>query len=149
MEIIEKVASFPLFEKLTDKEKKILWVAEQVVETFDQGQVIIREGSRGDFLYLMVEGKAVVTKSAFDYVIAEINVGEVFGEMAYLTNKRRYNNIIASDDSIVLKMGDAFFNKVGSGIREKIKDYLILMLADRLDDMNKAMIKVASNTMGA
>ena len=148
MDLVEKITSFPIFENLTDHEKKILWVAEQAVERFEEGQVIIREGVRGDFLYLLVEGKAIVTKSDYGYVINEIFAGEVFGEMGYLTKKPRYNNIIASDNCTVLKMGDAFFNKVGSGVREKMKDYLILLLADRLDAMNKAMIKVVSNTAG-
>lgn len=145
-DLIEKITSFPIFEKLTDKEKKILWVAEQVVENFSEGQVIIREGEKGNFLYLMVEGRAIVTKSAYDYIINEILAGDVFGEMAFLTKRPRYNNIIAHDNCTVLKMGEGFFKKVGSGIREKMKDYLILHLADRLDEMNKAMIRVVTNT---
>lgn len=40
-------------------------------------------------------------------------------------------------------MNADFFEKAGSNIRERIKDYIIILLINRLDNMNAAIMKIS------
>ena len=53
---------------------------------YAKGEVIFREGEKGDTMYVIQSGKVKITKktAAEEIVIAEIGKGEIFGEMAMM-----------------------------------------------------------------
>ena len=63
--------------------------------------------------------------------------------MSAFSKKPRQSNVVANDDVLVLKMDDYFFQKVNPDIKDKIKDYLIELLIDRLDNMNAAIMRIS------
>jgi len=60
-------------------------------ETFQDGQVIFREGDNGDWLYIVMDGEVEITKVMGNrkIFIDVIIPGEFLGELAYIDKKPR------------------------------------------------------------
>ena len=72
--------------------------------TFPAGTVIMREGEKGNAAYIIVSGQCVVRKTinGVDSVLKTLGAGEVFGEMAVLTEAARTATVIATQDTTAL-----------------------------------------------
>jgi type IV pilus assembly protein PilZ len=55
-------------------------------ETYHDGQIIFKEGSSGDWLYIILSGSVEISKSVGDqkYVIEILRADEVFGELGFI-----------------------------------------------------------------
>lgn len=65
------------------------------------GAVVAREGDEGNFLAILVTGRAVITK-VFDgenKVLHEMSAGEFFGEMSLVDGQRRFASCTAVEPS--------------------------------------------------
>ena len=51
--------------------------------------------------------------------------------------------MVANEKVLVMKMDDDFFRKVRPEIKDRIKDYLIELLINRLDAMNESLSKIS------
>ena len=73
-------------------------------ETYKSGEIIIEEGSKGDWVYVVLEGQVKVTKrtSAGMLTINILRRGAIFGEMALFGKalETRSTSVIAADDSV-------------------------------------------------
>jgi CRP/FNR family transcriptional regulator, cyclic AMP receptor protein len=60
-------------------------------ETFQDGQVIFKEGDNGDWLYIVMDGEVQLTKAVGNHkiIIDVIMPGEIFGELSYIDKKPR------------------------------------------------------------
>ena len=61
-------------------------------EYFEPGQVIFREGDRGDWLYVVTEGEVEVVKSVpghGEQPVRRLGAGECFGEIALVSDRAR------------------------------------------------------------
>ena len=101
------------------------------------GDNIIRAGTEGDAAYLIVDGEVIVSvergspsgRSTFE--LATLGPGQIFGELALLTMRRRTANVVAATevDLMVLER-DVFRNEL---MRNPERLPLVLsQLADRL-----------------
>jgi glutaminase len=83
-----------------------------VKKTYAAGETIIKEGTAADSLYFLVNGTVnVCAASAGDETItrlASIDAGNVVGELALLTNRRRTADVIAATpvEALALKATD-------------------------------------------
>ena len=70
-------------------------------ETYKSGDVIIEEGSKGDWVYIVLEGQVKVTKktSVGLLTIDVLKKGDIFGEMALFGKalQARSASVIAAD----------------------------------------------------
>jgi len=74
-------------------------------KSFDAGDVIVQEGERGDAAYILVEGSCEVSKdmpTGGPQTIKTIGPGDVFGEMAILTEGPRTATVTAIAPTTVL-----------------------------------------------
>ena len=64
---------------------------------FEPGDVVFREGDPGMEMYLLQEGKVVITKSAgnSEVFLAVLERGDFFGEMALFDSQPRHANCTA------------------------------------------------------
>lgn len=75
------------------------------------GQVLFREGDHGDHLYVVLSGELVISRRVreVDDVIAVRGPGEVVGEMALVNGRPRTATVRASQDSVLLRLGQRAF----------------------------------------
>jgi CRP/FNR family cyclic AMP-dependent transcriptional regulator len=64
------------------------------------GEVLVKEGQRGNELYVIVDGEADVTRNGER--VATLGAGDYFGELAVLRPAPRTATVIASTDMQVL-----------------------------------------------
>ena len=146
MSLLEIINEMPMFEKFSEKEKKMFADIEHTFLEFKKGERILSEGDAFRAIYLLVKGSVLVYKTADDDTqirLAKLRPGEIFGEMSFFSNKPRHSNIMANENVLVIKMDENFFEKINPGIKDKIKDYFIDLLINRLDDMNKSIMNIS------
>ena len=96
-------------------------------EHFSDGQVIFKEGSSGDWVYVIISGKVEISRIIENrkYVLEVLEEGEVFGEMAFLDLTKRTATATAIGETVAGVIDrdsmDKEFNKLSSDFRTLIK----------------------------
>lgn len=139
------INEMPMFESFSDQEKQMFAEMKHSVLGFKKGETIIKEGEDSTSMYLLIKGTCIVTKTQDNMTIrlSKIKTGEFFGEMSFLTSKPRQTNVVAHEDAMVMRMDDDFFAKVDPDVRDKIKNYFIEILIQRLNAMNASILKTS------
>lgn len=78
---------------------------------YEEGEQIIRAGSNGKEAFLIVEGTVQVSLAGTNQVLSELGQGEVFGELALLTDEPRSANVIALTNVRLMVLPKAAFHK--------------------------------------
>ena len=128
MRVLENI---PLFENLTAREKSKVSRSFEV-ETFTEGQVIIREGDKGRKFYIIKDGTAKVMKG--DKEVATLETGQYFGEMALLDDEERKASIISVKPVECFVLDRPTFNR----IMGSLKDILARDRAEREEGLKSA-----------
>ena len=113
-------------------------------EQYNQGDVLVREGERTGFLFVLVDGTIDVTVRGSH--IAEIGVGEVVGEMSLLDSRPASATISAGENLMVLKISFADLEaRLQSNFRFQGRFYKALgvFLTERMRSIN---LKIAYGT---
>ncbi len=135
----EVLARMPLFARLNDRELlRVMQSAE--VRSYEDGEVVIREGDRGDELFIVLAGKVNVVRGG--ETLTRLGPGEHFGEMALIRAVPR-SATITSDGSaelIAIRRTD-FFEILRSEheIAVKMLWQFLGVLADRLDQTSSEL----------
>lgn len=76
--------------------------------TFQADETIVREGSTGAWLYVIIEGNATVTKSAKGMAteLARLHPGDSFGEMSLIDQELRSASVIAETPCVLLRLSE-------------------------------------------
>ena len=145
MSLYEMIKEMPMFEKLSEKEKKAFAKMEHTLCEFRQGDIIIKDGEPLTSVYLLVKGSVLISKTVNDAPIrlAKLRPGEIFGEMSFFSNRCRQSNVIANEDVLAIKIDENFFKKAKPGIKDKIHIYFIEVLVNRLDAMNESIMTIS------
>ena len=73
------------------------------------GDVVIKQGSEGDFFYVLIRGTALVTRetplSKDGIKLAELNIGDTFGEEALISEAKRNATVTMRTDGAVMRLG--------------------------------------------
>jgi CRP-like cAMP-binding protein len=130
----EVLAKMPLFGRLTERE--LLRVMQAVeVRVFDSDQLVIREGERGDELFIVLSG--IVRVSRGDHVLTRFGAGEHFGEMALIRSVPRSATVHADQggaELIAIRRADFFeILRKEHELAVKMLWQFLGVLADRLD----------------
>ncbi|WP_167528010.1 HDOD domain-containing protein [Desulfosarcina alkanivorans] len=106
------------------------------------GEMLIRQGSSDQSLFIILAGTVSITEGTGETIFAVLRAGDIFGEMAFLTDTRRTANVVARDAVIALKLDRVRFEQLSARIREKFKDKIIEKLVARLDTANKELVRI-------
>lgn len=107
--ILEGLSASRLAVELNDDERRILAGALSMRE-LRHGDVLIREGSADDHLYVVVSGVLGVVKNAGteeEMTLNAIRPGNVVGELSFLDGATRYASLVALSDTRVLGLSRA------------------------------------------
>jgi CRP-like cAMP-binding protein len=109
---------------------------------YDQGDVIIEEGTEGDEVFTLISGSARVMSNNNE--VGEINKDEIFGAIAALTNTKRTASIVAASkcDTIVVK-SESFRSLLAA--RPDTVQKLINDMARTIVSCNERIIELSNN----
>ncbi|MBN2013262.1 cyclic nucleotide-binding domain-containing protein [candidate division KSB1 bacterium] len=135
--IISIINRLDFFDKFSIIEKHKILAFHTQFFLYHPGEIIITEGSYDSSFYILLDGSAEVLKTANPIPLDEIQPGDFFGEISFLTNAPRTANVIASSQSIIIRIDNRMLNRLDAQIREKIKDNIINKLVRCLIHMNE------------
>lgn len=100
MKTADFLKQVPVFQALSRESAERL-ARETLEESHSAGTVIVRRGTPGDCMYLLVEGKVqipVFDQEGRQLFVAQLGPKQIFGEMALLTGETRNADVIAVTD---------------------------------------------------
>lgn len=136
------LANMPLFSRLSERELLRVMQAVQVRE-FKDGDVIIREGDKGDELFIVLEGKVRVSRG--EQTLTHLGPGEHVGEMALIRSVPRSANVTAVGPAELIAIRRADFFEILRREHEvavKMLWQFLGVLADRLDQTNSELHQI-------
>ena len=75
---------------------------------YEAGAVVIRQGDPGDYYYIISEGRCAVSRKpsarSNDVKIAELGVGDSFGEEALVSNSKRNATITMQSAGVIMRL---------------------------------------------
>ena len=75
----------------------------------DENEVIIQQGTLGDYYYVLTEGKALVTRTV---ELATLGAGASFGEEALLSGSKRNASVTMQSPGQLMRLAKADFNEL-------------------------------------
>ena len=83
---------------------------------YRSGDVILKQGTEGDYFYVLTSGSAIVTRetplSKDGIKLAELAVGDTFGEEALISDAKRNATVTMTSDGSVMRLGKEDFKKL-------------------------------------
>lgn len=120
MEDINLLKRIPLFREFKVTELlNVAMVASH--EKFEAGQVIFKENSPGDALFVIVEGQVRVVKTdslGEEHVLAYLKQGEYFGEISLVDRSPRSASVYAETETELMKIKNTDFKNLIAGNKE-------------------------------
>jgi CRP-like cAMP-binding protein len=97
------------------------------------GDVILKQGAEGDYFYVLIRGSALVTRetplSKEGIKLAELNVGDTFGEEALISEAKRNATVTMRSDGAVMRLGKDDFKKL---LNEPMLDWVSVSQAEEI-----------------
>jgi rhodanese-related sulfurtransferase len=83
---------------------------------FRAGEVVIKQGDEGDYFYVIVSGKCVVTRETplnrEGIKLAELDVGDTFGEEALIAEAKRNATVTMLTDGVLMRLNKQDFREL-------------------------------------
>jgi CRP-like cAMP-binding protein len=83
---------------------------------FRAGEVVIKQGDEGDYFYIIVNGKCVVTRETplnrEGIKLAELSVGDTFGEEALIAEAKRNATVTMLTDGVLMRLNKQDFREL-------------------------------------
>jgi CRP/FNR family cyclic AMP-dependent transcriptional regulator len=141
VENIRLLRNIPLFKEMSPQEIMLVVLAGESV-WYGKGDMIFREGTEGDALYIIKSGEVRVAKydgHGVERDLAILTTGEHFGELALIDNLPRSASAFAVSDSEIIRIPRSNFEdllKHHEGIERKFYKAFTRILAERLRKQN-------------
>ncbi len=133
------LARMPLFRPLADRELlRVLQVTD--VAAFKNNDVVMKEGDRGEELYIVLSGKVKVVRGGAQ--LATLEPGEHVGEMALIRSQPRSATVVSDGESelMVIRRADFFeILRKEHQLAVKLLWQFLGVLADRLAETSKEL----------
>jgi len=100
---------------------------------YKSGDVVLKQGSEGDYFYVLTRGKCLVTRETplnkEGIKLAELDVGDTFGEEALISDAKRNATVTMTADGSVMRLGKDDFNRL---LNEPMLDWVTPAEADKI-----------------
>jgi serine/threonine protein phosphatase PrpC/CRP-like cAMP-binding protein len=133
------LAHMPLFSRLTERELLRVMQAVEVRE-FGDGDLVIREGDKGDELFIVLEGRVRVSRG--EQTLLDLGPGEHVGEMALIRSVPRSASVhaLGAAELIAIRRQDFFeILRKEHEVAVKMLWQFLGVLADRLDQTSSEL----------
>jgi CRP-like cAMP-binding protein len=100
---------------------------------YKTGDVVLKQGSEGDFFYVLTRGKCLVTRETplnkDGIKLAELSVGDTFGEEALISDAKRNATVTMLSDGSVMRLGKEDFKRL---LNEPMLDWVSVSEAEQI-----------------
>ncbi len=100
---------------------------------YKAGDVVLKQGSEGDFFYVLTRGKCLVTRETplnkDGIKLAELSVGDTFGEEALISDAKRNATVTMQSEGSVMRLGKEDFKRL---LNEPMLDWLSIKEAEQI-----------------
>lgn len=100
---------------------------------YRSGDVILKQGAEGDYFYVLIRGSALVTRetplSKEGIKLAELKVGDTFGEEALISDAKRNATVTMQSDGAVMRLGKDDFKRL---LNEPMLDWVSMAEAEEI-----------------
>lgn len=127
------------FEGLTPAEiSELLASAEKC--TYEADMPIVKEGSIGNYMYIILDGEALVSKKGHsgEVELARLSSSDSFGEMALADNDTRSATVTALSPCVLVRISDQAMNHTPE-IGMKVYRNIARVLSTRLRNADEAL----------
>jgi CRP-like cAMP-binding protein len=104
-----------IFHKIPPANIQAIFMRMQQIN-YKSGDVILKQGAEGDYFYVLTRGSALVTRetplSKDGIKLAELRVGDTFGEEALISDAKRNATVTMLTDGGVMRLGKEDFKKL-------------------------------------
>ncbi len=103
--VTERLNNVSIFSPLSDEEIERLANA-STTRVYAPGEAVVRTGQEGNSMYVIIRGsvKVQITENDYQKTINTLKENDFFGEMSLLTGEPRTANVIAAEESEVLRI---------------------------------------------
>jgi len=105
-DVIDSLRAIPLFGRVSEVDLEEL--AQHLIERrFPKNATVVEEGLPGDYMYVIREGRAKVTKASEDgreKIMNFLEAGAFFGDMALLGDETRSASVKTLEESVLLAL---------------------------------------------
>ncbi|MBF0155216.1 MAG: cyclic nucleotide-binding domain-containing protein [Magnetococcales bacterium] len=176
--LLQLLASLSFFQEVPERERKELlnFLGQGVrLLSYRMGEFLIRQqDAKEKSFFILLSGQASVVKSGSSMPLAQLQTGECFGEVSFLTDRPRISNVIvhapelprdtalrtlleeilgmplverAQDNpALVMCLDREVLPKLSVSLRNQLKSRIIAQMAGRLNDMNERITHVTGQT---
>jgi CRP-like cAMP-binding protein len=100
---------------------------------YKAGDVVIKQGEEGDYFYVITRGRCIVTRETplnkEGIRLAELRVGDTFGEEALISEAKRNATITMEADGALMRLGKEDFRTL---LNEPMLDWVDRAAADKI-----------------
>lgn len=139
-ELSELLADVGLFSRCTSRQRRAIARHAQIAE-LPAGVDLIKEGEPGDALFVIIDGRAIITKDSVE--LNRVGPGAYFGELAILDGEPRSATVVAETDVKIAVIGIRMFRTL---LREfsDLAEQLLIALAGELREARKIAERTAA-----
>ncbi len=108
------------------------------LKQFAKGDMIVREGDTGEFLYVVLKGRVKVLKvmqGVRKVVLATLGQGDLFGEIAFLSSVPRTASVVAIEPTTVMALDEKNFSALDPDLRLLFYRYMSAAAVYRIKEM--------------
>ncbi len=143
------VTTAPIFRPL-DRTQRMSLVKRFSAYDAEPGTALIRQGTAGQGLFVVLRGEVAVSRNedGNDVPLAKLGPGDVFGEIALLSDEPTTASVTATQPTTVLMLGRDSFQKLVEAVPE-VREYVQRISEERLMDQRIGMDMVGFNDVAA
>jgi len=145
-EFVEVVQPVPLFAGFSREQTSILAAYLDCYGVPSQS-VVVREGDEGDFLAILVTGRAVIVKNfnENEELICELSPGDMIGEMSLIDGQRRFASCITLDPCDFAVLTNENLHKLLAEHHVLGNKFLLMLLSVTVDRLRQATLGMLPN----
>jgi serine/threonine protein kinase len=140
----EKVASVKRLDFFSGFTEAEIWeiMRASVWERFNAGDEIIVEGEIDDSFYILIDGTVRVKKG--EIIVGDLKAGDCFGEMGYISRRRRTATILASSPVTLMRVNSTLMEQVSKDCQLRFCRIFLRILIERLSSTTERMAESPS-----
>jgi CRP-like cAMP-binding protein len=146
---IKIMRALSFFEPFTDSELPAILKTSTWLK-YDSGDIVVKEGASEHSFYIILKGSVSIKKQTgyanVKKVIDNLSRGQCFGEMSVISGKPRSADVVANEETFILKIDAATLQKETESFELRslqFKFYKIFseILAERLNMIDEKFVR--------